>query len=87
MDRGGIQLADSLRQRFPGYTVHRPDEGHLRLVSKSSIELLPLLRAVAETGAEVTEARLVRPTLEEVFVRVTGIESGLMKQEREGKKK
>jgi ABC-2 type transport system ATP-binding protein len=87
MDRGGTQLADSLRQRFPGYTVHRPDEGHLRLVSKSSIELLPLLRALAETGAEVTEARLVRPTLEEVFVRVTGIESGLMKQEREGKKK
>jgi ABC-2 type transport system ATP-binding protein len=35
----------------------------------------------------VTEARLIRPTLEEVFVRVTGIESGLMKQEREGKKK
>jgi len=42
---------------------------------------------VAEAGAEVSEARLIRPTLEEVFVRVTGIESGLMRQEREGKKK
>jgi ABC-2 type transport system ATP-binding protein len=67
--------------------VHRLDERHLRLVSAGSIELLPLLKAVAEGGAEVTEARLIRPTLEEVFVRVTGIESGLMRQEREGKKK
>jgi ABC-2 type transport system ATP-binding protein len=67
--------------------VHRADAHHLRLVSESSIELLPLLEAVAEGGAEVSEARLIRPTLEEVFVRVTGIESALMRQEREGKKR
>jgi hypothetical protein len=58
--------------------VHRPDERHLRLVSEGSIELLPLLEAVADGGAEVTEARLIRPTLEEVLVRVTGIESAWM---------
>jgi ABC-2 type transport system ATP-binding protein len=87
VDQAGAELADALRPRFPGYTVHRLDERHLRLVSAGSIELLPLLKAVAEGGAEVTEARLIRPTLEEVFVRVTGIESGLMRQEREGKKK
>ena len=87
VDQAGAELADALRPRFPGYTVHRSDERHLRLVSAGSIELLPLLKAVAEGGAEVTEARLIRPTLEEVFVRVTGIESGLMRQEREGKKK
>jgi ABC-2 type transport system ATP-binding protein len=87
VDQAGAELVDALRPRFPGYTVHRSDERHLRLVSPGSIELLPLLKAVAEGGAEVTEARLIRPTLEEVFVRVTGIESGLMRQEREGKKK
>jgi ABC-2 type transport system ATP-binding protein len=87
VDQAGAELVDALRPRFPGYTVHRLDERHLRLVSAGSIELLPLLKAVAEGGAEVTEARLIRPTLEEVFVRVTGIESGLMRQEREGKKK
>jgi ABC-2 type transport system ATP-binding protein len=86
-DQGETELVDSLRRRFPGYTVQRPDEGHLRLGSESSIELLPLLAAVAEAGAVVAEAKLIRPTLEEVFVRVTGIESGLMRQEREGKKK
>jgi ABC-2 type transport system ATP-binding protein len=87
VDQVGAELVDALRRHFPGYAVHRPDEGHLRLVSESSIELLPLLGAISEAGAEVSEARLIRPTLEEVFVRVTGIESGLMRQEREGKKK
>jgi ABC-2 type transport system ATP-binding protein len=87
VEQAGAKLADALRQRFPSYAVHRPDDRHLRLVSESSIELLPLLGAVSEGGAEVTEAKLIRPTLEEVFVRVTGIESGLMRQEREGKKK
>jgi len=57
------------------------------VVADSTIELLPLLGALAEDGAVVTEAKLLRPTLEEVFVRVTGIEAAAMKQEREGKKK
>jgi hypothetical protein len=34
-------------------------------------------------GAEVSEARKVTPSLEEVFVEVTGIEAGAMKQEKE----
>jgi ABC-2 type transport system ATP-binding protein len=87
VEQTGAQLLNALRRRFPSYAMHRPDDTHLRLVSERSIELLPLLGAVAHEGAEVTEARLIRPTLEEVFVRVTGIESGLMRQEREGKKK
>jgi len=78
---------DVLRRRFPRYEVHRSDERHMRVVSEGSIDLLPLLGALAESGTGVTEAKLIRPTLEEVFVRVTGIESGLMRQEREGKKK
>ena len=78
---------DVLRRRFPRYEVHRSDERHMRVVSESSIDLLPLLGALAESGTGATEAKLIRPTLEEVFVRVTGIESDLMRQEREGKKK
>jgi ABC-2 type transport system ATP-binding protein len=87
VDQAGEGLAKVLRRRFASYAVHRPDERHLRIVSEGSIELLPLLEVVADGGAEVSEARLIRPTLEEVFVRVTGIESALMRQEREGKKK
>jgi ABC-2 type transport system ATP-binding protein len=86
VDGRGGELARVVRQRFPGCTVERAEERSLRLASPGPLELLPLLASLAERGATVTEARVVRPTLEEVFVRITGIESGAMRQEREGRK-
>jgi ABC-2 type transport system ATP-binding protein len=62
-------------------------ERSLRITAAGAIELLPLLAFLAQRHVPVTEARLVRPTLEEVFVRVTGIEAERLRQEREGKKK
>lgn len=86
VDARGRVLSEAVRERFPACAVERADEHGMRLVSLSPIGLLPLLGCLAEHGATVTEARMVRPTLEEVFVRVTGIESGAMRQEREGRK-
>jgi ABC-2 type transport system ATP-binding protein len=87
VDARGRTLADAVRERFPACSVESADECSLRLVSQGPIELLPLLGWLAERGASVTEARMIRPTLEEVFVRVTGIESGVMRQEPEGRKR
>jgi ABC-2 type transport system ATP-binding protein len=87
VEEAGPRLLPALRQRFPGYDIRSPEERSLRVAAAGPIELLPLLGALAEGGAVVTEAKLIRPTLEEVFVRVTGIEAERMKQEREGKKK
>jgi len=86
VDGRGGELARAVTERFPGCTVERADERSLRLASPGPLELLPLLTGLAEHGAAVTEARMVRPSLEEVFVRITGIESGAMRQEREGRK-
>ena len=80
-------LPAALRVQFPEYSILNRDERSLQVVSKGHIELLPLLRFLSTQGVKVTEAKLVRPTLEEVFVRVTGIEIERMKQEREGGKK
>jgi len=87
VEETGPELLFSLRQQFPRYSIRRTDERSIRVVSGGSITLLPLLDFLTGRGVAVTEARLIRPTLEEVFVRVTGIESELMMQEREGKKK
>lgn len=78
--------AEGLAGRFPGLGVQSAEERGIRIVSEGAIELLPLLGFLAERGVKVTEARLVRPSLEEVFVEVTGIESGRLRQEREGRK-
>jgi ABC-2 type transport system ATP-binding protein len=86
VDGRGGELGRVVAERFPGCAVERADDRSLRLASPGPLELLPLLAVLAEHGAAVTEARLVRPSLEEVFVRITGIESGAMRQEREGRK-
>jgi ABC-2 type transport system ATP-binding protein len=80
------ELAESLQRHFPHYVVHRQDARRLRVVTDGSIDVMPLLGILAEVGGFVNEARFIRPSLEEVFVRVTGIESEVMGQEREGKK-
>ena len=55
--------------------------------SQSSIDLMPLIEFLHANGASVFEAKLVRPSLEEVFVSVTGIDTQIMRIDREGKKK
>jgi ABC-2 type transport system ATP-binding protein len=87
VDTAGPEAQQTLRRSFPAYQIDRPDERRLRVVSSGPIDLLPLAQTLAGYGTRVQEARLLRPTLEEVFVRVTGIESGQLRQEREGKKR
>ena len=55
----------------------------LRLMSPKPVSLFPLLRFLDERDVRVFEARVVRQSLEEVFVRVTGIGVDEMRKERE----
>jgi ABC-2 type transport system ATP-binding protein len=51
--------------------------------SDDPIRVGPLVRFLEDQGIEVSEARRIHPSLEEVFVRITGIEAGAMKKEKE----
>ena len=42
-----------------------------------------LVRVLEDRGAEVIEARRMRPSLEEAFVQITGIEAEAMRKEKE----
>ena len=55
--------------------------------TEDRVALLPILQDLAARGIEVYEAKELRPTLEDVFVQVTGIESAKLKKEKgsEGK--
>jgi len=55
---------------------------NIRVESSEPIRVGPLVRLLEDQGAEVSEARKMQPSLEDVFVRVTGIEVGAMKQEK-----
>jgi ABC-2 type transport system ATP-binding protein len=87
MQESGPGLLGALRRQFPEYQINRVDELTLRVVTDGPIALLPLLAFLDKRRLTTTEAKLIRPTLEEVFVRVTGIEADHLRQEKEGAKK
>ena len=77
------ELLDPLRQAFPGAEFERVAGGALRAVTAQPLPLAPLVRFFEDHGVEVTEAKAIRPSLEDVFVRITGIELERMKKEKE----
>jgi len=60
-------------------------DARIRAESVAPLPVGPLVRALEEKGIEVTEARRVRPTLEEVFVETTGLQAAALRSEKEKK--
>ena len=73
-----------LASTFPdlGFAIHSGNN-QIHVESKEPIRVGPLVRFLEDRGIEVAEARRVQPSLEEVFVRITGIEADAMRREKE----
>jgi ABC-2 type transport system ATP-binding protein len=80
---GAARLCDSIAAEFPSLQCHAVSDTAVRVESPEPVHIGPLVRSIEDSGAEVTEARKLRPSLEDVFVEITGIEAGVMRQERE----
>ncbi len=76
-------LSGDLASAFPDLGFQAVSAGQIRVESTRPISVGPLVRYIEERGTEVMEARRLRPALEEVFVRITGIEADAMKKEKE----
>ncbi|MFH1759739.1 MAG: ABC transporter ATP-binding protein [bacterium] len=76
-----------LRESFAEVNFEFPSKNTLRAITKTEFSLAPLIRFLEEQGITVTEARAIKPSLEDVFVKMTGIEAQRMKAEKEGKGK
>lgn len=68
---------------FPDLEFSIPESGTIRVEADRPIGVGPLVRFLEDHGAEVSEARRVRPSLEDVFVKITGIEANAMRKEKE----
>ena len=86
-ERTSIQ--EEVAEAFPDFTIQAPKENEIRVQSSSAFTLLPLVQFFEEHGLSVYEAKIIRPSLEEVFVKVTGIELKSMQdqQSQKGSKK
>jgi ABC-2 type transport system ATP-binding protein len=79
----GTDLSREMKQAFPSYEVQSTAPGKLKVESAEQVIVGPLAHFLEERGVQVTEARRQVPSLEDVFVRVTGLEAELMKKEKE----
>ncbi|RPH50553.1 MAG: ABC transporter ATP-binding protein [Desulfobacteraceae bacterium] len=94
LDKHGVQITgmkiledmeDQLREAFPDLDFLSKGQEGLRVESDQPIRVGPLIRFLEDRGAEVMEARRIRPSLEDVFVKITGIEADAMRKEKEKK--
>jgi len=79
----GANLSEAMASTFPQYQFQSTTQGQIRIESAEPASIGPLVRFLEERGVQVTEARRYLPSLEDVFVQVTGIEAGLMLKEKE----
>lgn len=79
------RIPPGIDNQITGVSFELSSAHKLRAVTKDPLPLAPLIHALEERGIGVTEARAVKPSLEDVFVRITGIEMKNMKSEHERK--
>jgi ABC-2 type transport system ATP-binding protein len=80
---GADDLLGRLRESFHDVEFECVSDSALRVHAARPLPLAPLIRFFEEHDVQVTEARIIRPSLEDVFVEITGIELERMRKEKE----
>jgi ABC-2 type transport system ATP-binding protein len=78
-------LCDKLAKAFPYLSFKGLAQGLIRVEAGEPVHVGPLVRFLEDQGVEVNEARRMQPSLEDVFVQITGIEADAMRKEKEKK--
>lgn len=69
------ELKVELENRFPSYRIEVLAKNSCLIISKEQVPLSPILQVLDEKGVSVYEAKGIKPSLEDVFVRITGIDA------------
>ena len=72
---------------MPELSLHIVHQDAFQLQADQEMDIFPILRVLHDQQIKVLEAKLIKPSLEEVFVDITGIELDHLRKEKEGKKK
>ncbi len=78
-----VNLPEELSTAFPQHQFQTDISGQIRVESLELVNVGPIVRFLEERGIKVIEARRHLPSLEDVFIQVTGIEAELMRKEKE----
>jgi ABC-2 type transport system ATP-binding protein len=80
-----VTPAEFTRQ-FEGIKMEQFPDGRFRLESSQPIRISAVIPFFESRGIEILEARVLHPSLEEVFVNITGLDTAVMQKEKNGKK-
>lgn len=78
-------LLEKLNQEFPELECSFKNENTIKVISTAKIDISPIVSFLSTNGIYILEAKLIRPTLEDAFVKLTRIEIDIMKKEKEKK--
>ncbi len=76
-------IRDTLGASFPDMTFIASQKDHIRIEAEKPVPAGAVVHFLEEQGVDVFEARRMQPSLEDVFVQITGIEADAMKKEKE----
>ena len=79
------QLLDKLHRQFSDIECTLKNETTLKVISNNKIDIAPVVHFLSTQGFYILEAKLIQPTLEDAFIKMTGIEIDIMKKEKEKK--
>ncbi|MFW5700787.1 MAG: ABC transporter ATP-binding protein [Cyclobacteriaceae bacterium] len=79
------ELLIKLNQRFTNIECSLKNLNTIKILSTAKIDISPIVSFLSSENIFIREAKLIRPTLEDAFVKMTGIEIDLMKKEKEKK--
>ena len=79
------QLMQNLKNQFPGFECMQVNDNTIKITSESTIDIAPVVSVLSNEGLFIYEARLLKPSLEDAFVKATGIEIDILKKEKEKK--
>ncbi len=82
LDSDFSTVEKEFRNRFPDYEIKPGKNYGVYIHSPAPFTLLPFIQFFEERNLPVFEAKIVRPSLEEVFVNVTGIELQKMQSDQ-----
>ena len=77
------RVVEHFRQTFPDFRIEAGEGKTCLIASNAPVRLLPLLAYLDGQGIAVYEAMQIRPSLEDVFVKMTGIGAEKLRQEKE----
>ncbi|MDQ2087632.1 ATP-binding cassette domain-containing protein [Herbivorax sp. ANBcel31] len=85
-DKDCTPLKEVIVNTFPELTIRSISKENIKISSKRQISLMPIIDLFEKHGVEVYEAKRLRPSLEEIFLKITGLEIEKLKKEKESKK-